>query len=72
MVEYLRAQKETNEAIINSAFNGDELRRFSKSDFRWVKNKGKSYHTRKIKKAKYISSSLARIILRRCLMNIED
>lgn len=30
--------------------NGDELRRFSKSDFRWVKNKGKSYHTRKIKK----------------------
>lgn len=50
MVEYLRAQKETNEAIINSAFNGDELRRFSKSDFRWVKNKGKSYHTRKIKK----------------------
>lgn len=50
MIEYLRAQKETNEAIINSAFNGDELRRFSKSDFRWVKNKGKSYHTRKIKK----------------------
>lgn len=50
MIEYLKAQKDTNEAIINSAFNEDELRRLSKSDSRWVRNKGKSYQTRKIKK----------------------
>lgn len=50
MIEYLKAQKDTNEAIINSAFNEDELRRLSKSDSRWVRNKGKGYQTRKIKK----------------------
>lgn len=50
MIEYLKAQKETNDAIINNAFNEDELRRFSKSDSRWVGNRGKNYQTRKIKK----------------------
>lgn len=50
MIEFLKAQKETDEAIINSKFTEDELHRFSKSDSRWVANKGKTYQTRKVKK----------------------
>ena len=50
MIEYIKAQKEANEAVINNAFTVDELHRFSKSDSRWVSNKGKSYQTRKVKK----------------------
>ena len=50
MIEYIKSQKETNDAIINNKINPDELERFSKSDFRWVTNKGKSYQTRTIKK----------------------
>ena len=50
MIEYIKAQKETNDAIINNRINHDELVRFSKSDFRWVTNKGKNYQTRTIKK----------------------
>lgn len=50
MVEYIKAQNKTNEAIINSVFNEDELHRFSKADFRWAANKGKHYQTKTIKK----------------------
>lgn len=50
MKEYIKAQKEANEAIINNVFTADELHRFSTSDSRWVGNKSKSYQTRKIKK----------------------
>ena len=50
MIEYIKAQKEANEAVINNTFTVGELRRFSKSDSRWVSNKGKSYQTRKVKK----------------------
>lgn len=50
MIEYIKAQKEANEAVINNAFTLDELHRFSKSDSRWISNKGKSYQTRKVKK----------------------
>lgn len=50
MTEYLRTQKETNEAIINGIFDDDELRRFSKSDSRWVGNRGKAFQMRNIKK----------------------
>lgn len=39
MIEYIKAQKEANEAVIKNAFTVDELHRFSKSDFRWVSNK---------------------------------
>ena len=50
MIEYIKAQSKTNEAIVKSAFNADELQRFSKADFRWAENRGKAYQTRKIKK----------------------
>lgn len=50
MIEYIKAQKEANEAIINNTFTLDELHRFSKSDFRWVSNKRENYQTRKVKK----------------------
>lgn len=50
MIEYIKTQKEINEAIINKKFNEDELQRFSKSDSRWVSNKGKKYQTRTIRK----------------------
>ena len=50
MIEYIKAQKDVNDAIINKAFTADELHRFSKSDSRWAANKGKGYQTRKIKK----------------------
>lgn len=50
MIEYIKAQKEANEAVINNAFTLDELHRFSKSDSRWISNKGKCYQTRKVKK----------------------
>ena len=50
VIEYIKAQTEANEAIIKNTFTVDELHRFSKSDFRWVLNKGKSYQTRKVRK----------------------
>lgn len=50
MMEYIKAQSKINEAIINNAFNSDELNRFSKSDYRWAANRGTIYQTRKIKK----------------------
>lgn len=50
MIEYIKAQKEANEAVIDNAFTADELHRFSKSDSRWISNKRKPYQTRKVKK----------------------
>lgn len=50
MIEYIKAQNKTNEAIVDNKFNEDELYRFSKADFRWADNKGKNYQTRTIKK----------------------
>jgi len=50
MIEYIKAQKEANEAVIDNAFTVDELHRFSKSDSRWISNKRKPYQTRKVKK----------------------
>lgn len=50
MKEYLKAQNQTNASIIENAFNADELDRFSKSDFRWVINKGKPFRQKSVKK----------------------
>lgn len=50
MIEYIKAQKETDDAIINGVFDADELYRFSNSEIRWVENKTKLYPTRHIKK----------------------
>ena len=50
MIEYIKTQKDVDEAIINQLFTLDELHRFSKSDSRWVSNKGKRFQTRKPKK----------------------
>ena len=50
MIEYIKAQKDINEAIINRSFTIDELHRFSTSDSRWATNKGKDYQKRSIKK----------------------
>ena len=50
MIEYIKAQKAADEAIINNVFTEDELHRFSKADSRWITNKGKEYRTEKIKK----------------------
>lgn len=50
MIEYIKAQKEVNEAIISGKFTSDELQRFSKSDSRWIANKGKGYRTGKVRK----------------------
>ena len=50
MRAYIKAQKETNDAIISNVFSDDELQRFSKSDLRWAENKRKGYQTRKVKK----------------------
>ncbi|QDW73542.1 type II toxin-antitoxin system PemK/MazF family toxin [Lachnospiraceae bacterium KGMB03038] len=48
--EYLKAQSKTNEAIIRNGFSTDELDRFSKSDFRWINNRGKLFRQRPVKK----------------------
>lgn len=37
-------------AVISSMFDTDELERFSKSDYRWVDNRGKQYQHRTVKK----------------------
>ena len=37
-------------AVISSMFDTDELGRFSKSDYRWVDNRGKQYQHRTVKK----------------------
>lgn len=50
MLEYIKMQKDVNEAIISGKFNDDELERFSKSDSRWARNKGKSYRKMNIRK----------------------
>ena len=50
MDEYLKAQKRTNEEILNHKINKDELNRFSKADFRWADNKSKQLKRRTIKK----------------------
>lgn len=50
MIEYIKAQNKTTEAIVNNAFGADELHRFSKADFRWADNRGKHFQTRTIKK----------------------
>lgn len=50
MNEYLKAQIKTNEAIVGNTFSSDELSRFSKSDFRWADNRGKSFRQRVVKK----------------------
>ncbi len=50
MNEYLKAQSKTNEAIIRNGFSTDELDRFSKSDFRWINNRGKLFRQRPVKK----------------------
>ena len=50
MIEYIKAQNKTNEAIVNNAFGADELHRFSKADFRWADNREKRLQTRTIKK----------------------
>ena len=50
MKDYLKAQKATNEAILNNLFSDDELQRFSKSDLRWADNRKKGYQKTKIKK----------------------
>lgn len=50
MKEYLKTQNQTNAAIIEETFSTDELERFSKSDFRWVNNKGKPFRKKAIKK----------------------
>ena len=72
MIEYIKAQNKTNEAIVNNAFGADELHRFSKADFRWADNREKRFQTRTIKKEKYISLNLVKIICQRCHMSIED
>ena len=50
MIEYIKSQQQTNNAIINNMFTEDELHRFSKSDSHWIRNKGKRYQHRKIRK----------------------
>lgn len=43
MNEYLKAQNKTNEIIIANNFTGNELDRFSASDFRWDNNRTKQF-----------------------------
>lgn len=50
MKEYLKSMNKTTTAVISSVFNTDELERFSKSDCRWVDNRGRQYQHRTIKK----------------------
>lgn len=50
MKEYLKAQNKITGAVISDTFSKDELRRFSKSDYRWVDNRSKQYRHRIVKK----------------------
>ena len=50
MNEYLKAQSKTNDAILEGSFSTDELKRFSKSDFRWADNHKKPFSFRQVKK----------------------
>ena len=50
MKEYLKAQIKTNATILNNAYSLDEIERFSKADYRWADNKGKSFQHRTVKK----------------------
>lgn len=50
MNEYLKAQNKTNEIIIANNFTGNELDRFSSSDFRWANNRTKQFRHRQAKK----------------------
>ncbi len=50
MKEYLKAQIKTDAAILNNAYSLDEIERFSKADYRWADNKGKSFQHRTVKK----------------------
>lgn len=50
MKEYLKAQSKTNEAIIRNTFSSDELERFSKSDFRWIDSRGRTFRQKPVKK----------------------
>ena len=48
--EYLKAQNKTNEIIIANNFTGNELDRFSVSDFRWADNRTRQFQHRQVKK----------------------
>ncbi|WP_455055919.1 hypothetical protein [Merdimonas faecis] len=72
MKEYLKAQNQTNASIIENAFNADELDRFSKSDFRWVINKGKPFRQKSVKKGEIYQFEFGKIIPLKCLMNTVD
>ena len=48
--EYLISQNKTNETVISNNFNNDELKRFSKSDYRWAENRTKHFRHRVVKK----------------------
>ena len=50
MKNYLKSQNKINDAIMSNSFTGDELIRFSKSDYRWADNKSKPYRHRTVKK----------------------
>ena len=50
MNEYLKAQNRTNDMIIANNFTGNELDRFSASDFRWAENRTKQFRHRAVKK----------------------
>ena len=72
MKEYLKALNKTTETILGNAYSSDELDRFSKADYRWADNRGKSFQHRTVKRAKYISLNLEKTIFPKCLMSIED
>lgn len=48
--EYLKAQTKTNETVLANNFSSDELKRFSKSDYRWADNRAKPFRYRMVKK----------------------
>lgn len=50
MNEYLISQNKTNETVISNNFNNDELKRFSKSDYRLAENRTKHFRHRVVKK----------------------
>lgn len=50
MIEYLKAQNKTTNAVISNNFSTDELERFSKSDYRWADNRSKQYRHRTVNK----------------------
>lgn len=49
LVEYLKAQNKTNEAILNGNISCKEIERFSKSDYRWITDRKKHFQHRKVK-----------------------